>query len=185
MRIMLTDRSETSAQLAEGLRHDGHEILDACLPAPGTQQGCTGLLDHSCPLDEGVDLAITALERVQDVASAGTVCAHRVGVPVVNLGRHDAAHPDLSPALARIAAHGDEVVISSIKAAMERALDNLGIRDGQVMIERTATVERIVAIVPDSLDHTARARLAVRLLDAATTTGRHGIRRDVVVRTQS
>ncbi|HAS11855.1 MAG TPA: hypothetical protein DCS55_15265, partial [Acidimicrobiaceae bacterium] len=95
MRIMLTDRSDTSTTVAEGLRADGHEIVDLCLPDAASPLTCRGLVEHRCPLDEGADLAITALQHPQDAPSAGTVCARRAGVPVVALGRHDVTHPDL------------------------------------------------------------------------------------------
>lgn len=185
MRIMLTDRSDTSARVGDGLRAEGHEILTDCLPDDRSHHACHGLADHTCPLDAGVDLAITALHHDHDIASAGVVCAHRAGVPVVTVGRHDALHPDLGAALARVAELGDEEVTSSVRAALRRVLDDLGIVDGDVSLHRDASVERIVAMIPGPIDEALRARIAVRLLDAATATGRHGHRRDVVVQIAS
>jgi hypothetical protein len=183
MRIMLTDRSETSTRVASGLRHAGHEVTELCLPDPASPLTCTGLVEHRCPLDTGVDLAITALEHPQDAPSAGTVCARRAGVPVVALGRHDVSHPDLVAALARVAELGDDHVTASVQAALQRVLDDMGLAQGDVVLHRDALSEQIIATVPGPLDDPTRSRIAVRLLDAATTSGRHGRRRDVAVRT--
>ncbi len=182
MRIMLTDRSETSGQVVEGLRHRGHEVTELCLPDPASPASCQGLVEHRCPLDQGVDLAITTLEHPQEAPAAGTVCARRAGVPVVALGRHDASHPDLAAALERVAQLGDDHVTASVQAALGRVLDGMGLADGEVVLRRDAACEHIVATVPGPLDDPTRSRIAVRLLDAATASGRHGRRRDVVVR---
>lgn len=183
MRIMVTDRSETSARVAEGLRHEGHDVVDLCLPDPGSPLSCRGLVEHACPLDTGADLAITALEHPQEAPAAGTVCARRAAVPVVALGRHDLAHPDLSAVLGRVAAAGDDHVLATVQAALRDALDRLGIVGGEVSIHHDAGTERIVATVPGPLDAAATSKIAVRLLDAATASRRRGQRRDVVVRT--
>ena len=182
MRIMLTDRSETSERVADALRQAGHEVVAHCLPDPASPLSCQGLVEHRCPLDEGADLAITALGHPQDAPSAGTVCARRAGVPVVALGRHDATHPDLGAALTRVAELGDDHVTASVQAALQRVLDAMGIADGQVVLHRNATCEQIIATVPGPLDDPTRSRIAVRLLDAATASGRRGRRRDVAVR---
>lgn len=182
MRIMLTDRSDTSSQVADGLRREGHEIVDLCLPDPASPGTCHGLVEHRCPLDEGADLAITALQHPQDAPSAGTICARRAGVPVVALGRHDVAHPDLGAALTRIAELGDDHVTALVQTALQQVLTEMGIDGGDVVLHRDAVCEQIVATVPTPLDGPTRARIAVRLLDAATASGRHGRRRDVAVR---
>lgn len=181
MRIMLTDRSETSTRIGADLRAEGHEVLEQCLPGDDGHHACRGLVDHDCPLDAGVDLALTALAHEHQVAAAGVVCAQRAGVPVVALGRHDAGHPDLFRALEHVAELGDAEVTASVRRALLAVLDDLGIEGGRVALHRDATVERIVAEVPGPIDEPTRSRIAVRLLDAATATGRHGSRRDVVV----
>jgi hypothetical protein len=183
MRIMQTDRSETSGQVADALRREGHEIVSLCLPDAASPLTCQGLVEHRCPLDEGADLAITALEHPQGAPSAGTVCARRAGVPIVNLGQHDVTHPDLGAALARVAELGDDHVTATVQAALHRVLEDMGLPEGEVVLHRDATCERIIATVPGPLDDPTRSRIAVRLLDAATASGRHGRRRDVAVRT--
>lgn len=183
MRILVTDRSETSVRVAEGLRHAGHEVIDLCLPDPASPLTCRGLVEHACPLDRGADLAITALEHPQEAPAAGTVCARRAAVPVVALGRHDLAHPDLGAVLARVAEAGDDHVLAAVQAALRRALDQLGIVGGDVVIHHDADSERIVATVPGPLDRPTRSRIAVRLLDAATASRRRGQRRDIAIRT--
>lgn len=183
MRIMLTDRSATSLRVADGLRRQGHEVVEHCLPDPGSPLSCQGLLDRTCPLDRGADLAITALEHPQDAPAAGAVCARRAAVPVVALGRHDLLHPDLLRLLERVAHHGDDHVTASVQAALRQVLNRLGIRGGDVHVEHDADTERIVATVPGPLDGRTRSTIAVRLLDAATASGRGGQRRDVAVRT--
>jgi hypothetical protein len=185
MRIMLTDRSETSARVGAGLRAEGHDVLEQCLPGTDGHHACQGLADHDCPLDVGVDLALTAVAHEHQVASAGVVCAHRAGVPVVAVGRHDAGHPDLVRALEHVAELGDTEVTASVRRALQAVLTDLGITGGDVALHRDATVERIVAVVPGPIDEPTRSRIAVRLLDAATSTGRHGARRDVVVQTRA
>jgi len=105
------------------------------------------------------------------------------GVPVVALGRHDVSHPDLVAALARVAELGDDHVTASVQAALQRVLDDMGLAQGDVVLHRDALSEQIIATVPGPLDDPTRSRIAVRLLDAATTSGRHGRRRDVAVRT--
>lgn len=184
MRIMLTDSSDTCTAVGEGLAVEGHEVIDACMPDPSRQHECRGLRERTCPLPEGVDVAITTLERPQEVASAGTVCARRAGIPVVTVGRHDANHPDLVPALQRIAGRGDEYLVWSLQQAMADALVSVGraVGNGETVdVVRTADTERIMARIPGPLTGPERSKLAVRLLDAATSTGRRGIRRDVVV----
>jgi len=182
MRIMLTDRSATSTRVAEGLRHEGHEVVDLCLPDPASPLTCRGLVEHACPLDTGADLAITALEHPQDAPAAGTVCARRAAVPVVALGRHDLAHPDLEAVLERVAEAGDDHVLASVQAALRQVLDGLGIVGGDVVVHHDAGTERIAATVPGPLDAPTVSRIAVRLLDAATASRRGGQRRDVSVR---
>jgi hypothetical protein len=181
MRIMLTDRSETSARVADSLRHEGHEVLDLCLPDPASPLTCRGLIEHDCPLQAGADLALTAVEHPQEAPSAGTVCARRAAIPVVALGRHDLAHPDLGAALARVAELGDDHVTASVQAAMSAACEQLGIDGGEVVVHHDAGTERITATVTGPIDTTTTSRLAVRLLDAATASGRGGQRRDVAV----
>ena len=182
MRIMLTDRSETSARVAEGLRREGHEVLELCLPDPASPLTCRGIIDHECPLDTGADLAITALEHPQQAPAAGTVCARRAAVPVVALGRHDLAHPDLGSALQRVAELGDDHVTASVQAALAQVCAQLGIEGGEVVVHHDAGTERILATVPGPLDTATTSRIAVRLLDAATASRRGGQRRDVAVR---
>lgn len=58
----------------------------------------------------------------------------------------------------------------------------MGVQGGDVVLHRDAVCEQIVATVPGPLDDATRSRIAVRLLDAATSSGRHGRRRDVAVR---
>ncbi|MFP5321825.1 MAG: hypothetical protein ACLGIC_08240 [Acidimicrobiia bacterium] len=181
MRIMLTDRSETSARVAEGLRHDGHEVLEQCLPDGGSALTCRGLVEHTCPLDAGADLAITALDHAHEAPAAGTVCARRAAVPVVALGRHDLAHPDLGAVLGRVAELGDDHVTATVQAALRQVLDQLGIVTGEVVVHHDAGHERIVATVAADLDRPTRSMIAVRLLDAATSSRRGGQRRDVAV----
>jgi len=183
VRIMLTDRSETSARVAEGLRHEGHEVLDLCLPDGPSGLTCRGLVEHACPLDTGADLAITALDHPSEAPAAGTVCARRAAVPVVALGRHDLAHPDLSSVLARVADLGDDHVTATVQAALREVLDGLGIVGGEVVVHHDAGTERITATVPGPLDGPTTSKIAVRLLDAATSSRRGGQRRDVSVRT--
>jgi len=183
MRIMLTDRSETSTKVGEGLRRAGHEVLEHCLADPASPLSCQGLLEHTCPLDTGADLAITALDGPQDAPSAGTVCARRNAVPVASLGRHDLAHPDLVRVLERVARHGDDRVTACVQEALRRVLDQLGMPGGDVEVHHRADTERIVATVPGPLDGPTASRIAIRLLDAATASGRGGQRRDVSVRT--
>jgi len=182
MRIMLTDRSDTSARVAEGLRREGHEVIDLCLPDAASPLTCRGLVDHECPLDTGADLAITALEHPQEAPAAGTVCARRAAVPVVALGRHDLAHPDLSAVLERVAEAGDDHVLATVQVALRQALDQLGIVGGEAVVHHDAGTERITATVPGPLDGPTTSRIAVRLLDAATSSRRGGQRRDVSIR---
>ncbi len=184
MRIMLTDRSETGAHLARSLRADGHEVTEACLPDRTQQHGCQGMGRGTCPLDAGVDLAVSTLERDQAVAAAGTVCARRAGVPIVALGRHDAYHPDLDRSLRRTAARGDELVRWSLREALGAGLAALGVSTvgASVSLERRPDGERIVVDVPAPLTARQRGTLAVRLLAAVTATGREGRRRDVSIR---
>ena len=68
--------------------------------------------------------------------------------------------------------------------ALGRVLDDMGIAGGDVVLHRDATCEQIIATVRGPLDDPTRSRIAVRLLDAATASGRHGRRRDVAVRTR-
>lgn len=181
MRIMLTDRSGTSARVGDALRHEGHEVLELCLPDPGSPLACRGLVERTCPLDAGADLAISALEHPQDAPTAGTVCARRAAVPVLTLGRLDLLHPDLPSRLRRVAASGDDHVLAVVQAALRDVLDQLGIADGDVVIHHDADAERIVATVAGPLDAPTRSKIAVRLLDAATSSRRGGHRRDVSV----
>ena len=182
MRITLIDRSETTSRIGAALAAEGHEVLEDCLPDPGTQQACRGLSHHSCPLEAGVDLALTSIERDGETASAGTVCARRAGVPVVTVGRHDVHHPDLGGALTRAALRGDELVRWTAGEALERALADVGAAAGTVDVHRVADRERIVVTVDADLTAKDRGRIAVRVLDALTASGRGAIRRDVVVR---
>jgi len=183
VRILLTDRSDTSARIAAGLRHEGHEVLEQCLPDTSSSLSCRGIVEHRCPLDTGADLAITALDHPSPAPVAGTVCARRAAVPVVALGRLDLEHPDLGAALQRVADLGDDHVTASVQVALRDVLDRLGIVGGEVIVHHDAGTERITAVLPAPLDEPTTSKVAVRLLDAATASGRRGQRRDVSVRT--
>lgn len=181
MRILQTDSSQACEEVADGLRASGHEVLADCLPDPANQHGCLGLSDGECPLDEGVDLAITGISGDQQASSAGVVCSRRHSVPVAAIGRLDRGHADLGRSLERIARAGDAVVLSSVEHALHDVLERLGLPDGTVQLRRDATCERIIARIPHAMTDAERSRLAVRLLAAATATHRTSARRDVLV----
>lgn len=182
MRILQTDESTACTQVATALRESGHEVFTDCLPDASDQHACLGLRDGSrCPLDAGVDLAITGVNHSQEVASAGVVCSRRHSVPVVTVGRHDVHHPDLSSSLERIAGRGDDLVLWSVEQALHAVLEKLGVADGTVQLHHDAACERIIARIPQPMTDAERSRLAVRLLAAATATHRTSIRRDVLV----
>jgi hypothetical protein len=90
---------------------------------------------------------------------------------------------DRSETSSRVAELGDDHVTASVQAARQRVLDDMGVSGGEVVLHRNATCEQIIATIPVPLDDPTRSRIAVRLLDAATASGRHGRRRDVAVRT--
>ena len=182
MRILQTDESIACAEVAGALRDGGHEVFTDCLPDPGDQHSCLGLRHGGqCPLDAGADLAIAGVDHPQQIASAGVVCSRRHSVPVVTVGRHDVQHPDLSTSLERMAEHGDDLVLWSVEQALQDVLELLGVADGTVQLHHDATCERIIARIPQPMTDAERARLAVRLLAAATATRRSSPRRDVLV----
>ncbi len=184
MKILRTDDTDSTDRVAARLRAEGHLVLEDCLPDRTDPSGCRGLRGDRCPLRLEPDLALVGEDDrgTEHRPSAGVVCAHRSAIPVVTVGRLDAEHADLGGALARRAARGDELVARRVEDELRSLLEDLGLGEGSVHVHRRGGEDRIVAELPAEVTERDRHRIAVRLLGAATATGRCGPRRSVVIR---
>lgn len=75
--VLVVDNAPESVRLADELRAAGHVVHD-CYPDGATT--CVGVTGE-CPLDAGIDVAVTSL----GTGEIGAICATRAGVPVTEL----------------------------------------------------------------------------------------------------
>ncbi len=165
MRIMITDATDAAATVADALRAEGHDVRQECLAGDLGGPACAGLDIGTCALDEHVDVAIAGLGRTADCASAGAVCARRHGVPVVTVGRHDADHGDLVPALERAATTVDPEIRRLVEAELARLA---GAMDDPPEVRLRREPDRVVveALMPLGATSAMASTVAVRLHDA-------------------
>lgn len=165
MRIMITDATDAAATVADALRADGHDVRQECLAGDLGGPACAGLDIGTCALDQHVDVAIAGLGRTADCASAGAVCARRHGVPVVTVGRHDAEHGDLLPALERAATTVDPELRRLVEAELARLAEDLD-EVPDVHLHRQPDRVVVEAIMPADASTALASMVAVRLHDA-------------------
>lgn len=181
MRIMITDATEAAAAVADALRAEGHDVRQECLAGDLGGPGCAGFDVGTCALDRHVDVAIAGLGRQTECASAGVVCARRHGVPVVSVGRHDADHHDLTPALERAATTADPEIRRLVETELARLTPNLD-PPPTVHVRREPGRVVIDTVVGPDLSQQEANVLGVRLHDAVAGRRRWLPVVDVVVR---
>ena len=89
MRVLVVeDRIGESIDLILDLVEAGHNVV-RCQPMGATAEPCTGLTGGTCPLDAPVDVVVQVHDGGEDLTlrELGLVCAGRVGIPIVNVGR--------------------------------------------------------------------------------------------------
>jgi hypothetical protein len=85
MRVLLTESDAEASQLAaDVLREAGHEVVRCTADEGGFP--CRGVAQGDCPLDEAVDVAVSApagLPPEPEAGELGVVCALRRHIPLV------------------------------------------------------------------------------------------------------
>lgn len=89
MRVLVVeDCIGDSVDLILDLVEAGHRVV-RCQPVGATVEPCAGLAGGTCPLDEPVDVVVQVHDGEEDLTlrELGVVCAGRLGIPIVNVGR--------------------------------------------------------------------------------------------------
>ena len=89
MRVLISEANPKSADaVAAELRAAGHEVV-RCHAEGAPVFPCSGLAGIGCPVDDGVDVAVTVRAHPRSTPSPtedGVICALRRRVPVVVAG---------------------------------------------------------------------------------------------------
>lgn len=181
--LLIESRPDAGASAAADLEAAGHHVLRCHEPgAPAFP--CAALVEgSSCPVDDGVDVALLVRPVIAPRPSAkeeGATCAIRAGLPIVEQGsdvldpfdtwvttrvRHDG---DVVPACEGALDAGDDLlqrhVVKRIAGVLERS--GLGTDDATARVihaDRTMEVHLQLRATPDARrDHA----LTVRAFDA-------------------
>lgn len=134
--LLIESRPDAGADAAAGLEAAGHRVLRCHEPgAPAFP--CAALLEgSSCPVDDGVDLALLVRPVIAPRPSSseeGVTCAIRAGLPIVEQGS-DVLDPFDTWVTSRVRHDGDVV------AACEGALDVGDDRLQRYVVQRIAGV---------------------------------------------
>lgn len=183
MRVLVTESSPQAADHVVGeLTASGHEVL-RCHAAGGPAFPCVGLAGEPCPVEAGVDVAVTVRAHPQSTVAPtedGAVCALRTHVPLVVLGQtllhpfdgFDAIESEgqqqavavvEAAAAARRPEH-EAVVESTLREALVRA--GAPSDDARAIVTRTRDGLDVSLLVVPGTPEGARARAAVRVVGA-------------------
>jgi hypothetical protein len=173
--LLIEARAGDGAMDADRLEAAGHRV-HRCWSAPEPTEGaappeetslCVGVTSGSCPVDDGIDVALLVRRRITrrpTANEAGVSCALRAGIPVVENGPEilDPFEPWLT---ARV---GDDVAASCVEA-VERGFEplRLDIRD------RIHGVLVAAGVDPDAVESEVtylHPRLTVQLSGPAVST---------------
>lgn len=183
MRVLVTEsHSQAADRVVDELTASGHEVL-RCHAGAGPAFPCVGLAGRPCPVETGVDVAVTVRAHPQSMPAPtedGAVCALRTHVPLVVLGQ-TLLHP--FGAFDTVAADGQADVVATVEAAAtarrpeHEAVAESVLRETLTRAEESAEgAQAWVTRTRDGLDVTllvapetaaaARARAAVRVVGA-------------------
>lgn len=86
--LVIEDTVGNSIDIVLDLVEAGHRVV-RCQPIGDTVEPCAGLTGGACPLDEQVGVVVQVHDRDEGLTARelGAVCAVRVGIPIVNVGR--------------------------------------------------------------------------------------------------
>lgn len=168
--LLLADSDERYADGAETLRRAGHDVVGC--HDDGSTAGrwpCVGV-DHDCPLDQGVDVAV-AFHDDPAVVEAGVGCVVRQKVPLVLGGRATsgpaaayarAVVDDTGDALAAAVASAESAALPDLSDAATTALAELAERldlggDLRAEVFRHRRTLTVVVHGPEVFDASQRA----------------------------
>lgn len=141
---------------------------------------CSAITDHTCPLDDGIDVALLARGRITPrptATEAGVACAVRAGIPVVEMGSDvlDPFEPwvaarvddDVVAACEEGVRRGYDSLRSGIRQRTERTLQSAGIDPGDVSVSFEVDAPRLtVQLQGPPVTPSVQQALGVRVLDA-------------------
>jgi hypothetical protein len=183
--LLIESRPSAGRNLAYDLERSGHRVhrcYDHPTPVAAAGAGplCTAAVGGSCPIDEGIDVALLAsgdaLAR-PTFSEGGVSCALRAGVPVVQ------ADPSASPTFGSwvatsTTANAADAVAEAVEAGfatlrhdiadrMAQVLDQAGVEPASVTcrFERDGTRLEVIVSGPE-VDRPVQQALGVRVLDA-------------------
>lgn len=195
MRVLVTETTPgASALVTDQLQAAGHEVM-RCHTAGAPAFPCTGMADGPCPIEVGIDVALTVRRRPQSSPATtedGVLCALRARVPVVIAGQtlfqpfsgFDAVEvsgdADVVAAV-EVAARGrrpqHEAVAASI---LQTTLTTAGETDpAEVRITRSRDGLAVELCVASTVSRAVQSRAAVRVVGALREFDRHAPRIDV------
>lgn len=117
--LLIESRPDAGASAATGLEAAGHHVL-RCHERGAPAFPCAALVEgRSCPVDDGVDLALLVRPVIAPRPSAaeeGVTCAIRAGLPIVEQGS-DVLDPFDTWVTTRV--HHDGDVVAACEGALE------------------------------------------------------------------
>ena len=97
--LVIEDSAGASTDVILDLMAVGHEVR-RCQPLIGEVSPCVGFTGFApeCPLSTPVDVVVQIHDGVRDLTARelGAVCAERIGIPIINIGRSHSALATLS-----------------------------------------------------------------------------------------
>ncbi len=182
MRILLSETNPDAAvNAAAQLESAGHEVV-RCHADGAPAFPCTGLAGHGCPVEDGVDVAVTVRAHPRSTPAPtedGVICALRRRVPVVVAGRtlfqpysgFDVTEvidgDDLVSVVETVAGDRRPQHEAVAQPLLEAVLATAGIpTSGGVRVNRSRTGLTVTLTVPPETPDRVRAQASVRVVGA-------------------
>ena len=195
MRVLVTETTPGASALVSGqLQAAGHEVL-RCHAAGAPAFPCSGMADGPCPIETGIDVALTVRRRPQSSpapAEDGVLCALRARVPVVIAGQ--TLFQPFS-GFDAVEVPGDADVVAAVEAAardrrpqheavagrvLETTLTTAGETDpSDARVTRSRDGLAVELCVASTVPREVQSRAAVRVVGALREFDRHAPRIDV------
>ncbi len=182
MRVLVTESNPDVAEpVSAELVASGHEVV-RCHAAGAASFPCAGLTAEGCPVEAGVDVAVTVRAHPRSTPAPtedGVICALRRRVPVVVAGRtlfqpysgFDVTElpdgGDVVAAVEHVARDRRPQHEAVAQPLLDEVLRSAGIEGaGEVIVTRSRSGLAVRLLFPPEADDRVRARASVRVTGA-------------------
>jgi hypothetical protein len=178
--VLLIEAHLGDAEIAaHRLEAAGHRV-HRCYPSGDDHDLCSAMTDDTCPIEQGVDVALLTRGRITPRPTgteSGATCALRAGVPLVELGS-DILDPferwvtvrvdgDIVGAVEQGADQGFDALRAGIRARTERVLVSAGVDPDSVEATFAFDAPRLtITLHGPAVTPAVQQALGVRVLDA-------------------